>query len=523
MATDMPTEMPTAAVRLLTSPDDTDALGREIALWLGAGDFVALIGPLGAGKTVLARAIVNALSPSPQEVTSPTFTLVQHYEKARVPVWHFDLYRVAGIDDLDELGLADALDTGLALVEWADRMEPALPADRLEVRLDEAADGRREARLSGHGSWQDRLSRALDLSAFLRKAGWSGATRTWLKGDASARSYERIADRSRARHAIVMNAPHAADGPPVRDGKPYSRIAHLAEDVTSFVAVDRFLEGLGLSVPRIHESDLERGFLILEDLGDRLYGGLIAQGRDLESAYGAAVDVLCVLHEALPPAVLPVEDGRVHRVASYDLAAMMIEVELLIDWAWPATNGGPCPHALRSEYCGLWEEALSRLAGPQVLVLRDYHSPNLLWLPQRQGVRRAGLIDFQDAVIGHPAYDLVSLAQDARIDMPEGLERFVIERWLAACPARVSSLSADAFAADYALLGAQRAAKIVGIFCRLAMRDGKPGYLAHLGRVAGYLRRDLGHPTLSPLAAWFLEHFDLGRDLSDLARNEQWG
>jgi hypothetical protein len=509
--------MPISTERRLASPDETSALGAEIALWLRSGDFIALTGPVGAGKTVLARAIIGALGSAPVEVTSPTFTMAHHYPDLRLPTVHFDLYRVSGASECDELGLEDALDRGVALVEWADRLGDGLPRDRLDIALDDVSAHARHAVLTGHGDWEARLGRCLDLADFIEAAGWSGAARQWLKGDASTRAYERLTDTGGSRSAVLMNAPRGPDGPPVRDGVAYSRIAHLAEDARAFVAVDRYLLARGLSAPRIHAYDLVRGFLLLEDLGDRLYGGLVRSRCDLTQPYEAAIAALCRIQDSPPPSELAAGDTAVHRFARYDLEAMLIEVELLTDWAWPAWHGGSCPEDMRASYRCLWSDLLSGLSGPDVLTLRDFHSPNLLWLPEREGAARAGIIDFQDAVIGHPAYDLASLAQDARVDLPDGMEGWIIDTWLGGRPDHVRGLPADEFLADYALLAAQRAAKIVGIFCRLALRDRKPGYLAHLPRVCGYLRASLAHPRLAPLTRWFGRHFDLDREWPPLA------
>ncbi|NND48759.1 MAG: tRNA (adenosine(37)-N6)-threonylcarbamoyltransferase complex ATPase subunit type 1 TsaE [Rhizobiales bacterium] len=509
--------MPFSTKRTLGSPEITGDLGAKIALWLRPGDFIALTGPLGAGKTVLARAIISALGPSPEEVPSPSFTLVQHYPDLRLPAAHFDLYRISEQGELDELGIEDALEAGLVLVEWADRFESALPSDRLEIALEDTSPDMREAMLIGHGGWDARLRRSVDLAAFIDGAGWTHARRQWLKGDASTRAYERLVDPASGQSALVMNAPRGPDGPPVRDGLSYSRIAHLAEDVNAFVAVDRHLLALDLSAPQILAADTGRGFLLIEDLGNCLYGDLIASHSDLSAPYEAAVDALCRIHAAPPPDGLAIGDSKMHPLSRYDPAAMLIEVELLVDWAWPAWKGAPCPHDIREAYCDAWSNNLASLGGPEVLTLRDFHSPNLIWLPEREGAARAGLIDFQDAVIGHPAYDLVSLAQDARIDLPDGLERHIVDYWLACRPAHVADISRDHFEADYALLGAQRAAKIAGIFTRLAERDGKPDYLAHMPRVLEFLRANLVHPRLAEIADWFDEHVELELEIGRCA------
>ena len=149
-------------------------------------------------------------------------------------------------------------------------------------------------------------------------------------------------------------------------------------------------------------------------------------------------------------------------------------------------------------------------------MLRDYHSPNLMWLPEREGIRRVGILDFQDALSGPLAYDLVSLLQDARLDVPEALEREQLARYCAARGAQSQQFSSDQFVALYATLGAQRNSKILGIFARLAKRDGKRGYLAHIPRVARYLERDLAHPALAELRRFYARELPSAADLPPL-------
>lgn len=492
--------------RRLASLGATEALGAEIAGWLRRGDVVTLDGPIGVGKTVLARAIIAALSADQApDVPSPTFTLVQAYPGLRIPVAHVDLYRVESAEELEELGLEEAMSDGVVLIEWPDRAAGRVPDDRLAVEIFEEEGGARVAVLRGCGAWAPRLRRAEELSDFIRAAGWGEGERRWLKGDASTRSYERISLSGRS--AILMNAPGGSDGPPVRGTKPYSTIAHLAEDVRAFIAVDRYLRRLGLSAPEILDGDPDRGFLLLEDLGDELYGTLAERGSDLAGPYEAAIDVLIRLHREDPPDRLPIDTGADYRVPAYDLEAYLIEAELLLDWTWPAAFGAPCPDRERQTFRDIWRDLLSPLVEDRVLVLRDFHSPNLLWLAGRQGAARAGLIDIQDAVIGHPAYDLVSLAEDARVDLPPGWREKLIADYLGRRPGGPGAGPDEGeFRAAMAILGAQRAAKIIGIFTRLAARDGKDAYLAHIPRVRGYLKTNLDDPRLAPLARWFAAH-----------------
>jgi N-acetylmuramate 1-kinase len=478
-----------------------DILASRLALALKAGDVIALSGPLGAGKTTLARALVGRLGEE-GEVPSPTFALMQRYETKRLTLTHCDFYRLEPAE-LGELGLEDALDEGVVLIEWPERAERWLPSDRLDIAMDETATSNlRRIVLTGHGTWGMRLDRLQALGRFLDKTPYAEAGASYLEGDASTRSYARLALPGRG--AILMNSPRQPDGPPIRDGKPYSAFVHLAEDVGPFVAVAGALREQGLSAPAIYAFDLDQGFLILEDLGDRMFGSEMVKKRSLAELYGSAVDVLVALARKPPPELLPIEGHAPYHLPAYDPEAMLTETSLLIDWFWPAVHGKPAPEALREQYLGLWRPLIARAAkADQGWVLRDYHSPNLMWLPERQGIKRVGILDFQDALRGPLGYDLVSLLQDARLDVPEALERDELDRYCAARSAQSQHFSSDQFRTLYATLGAQRNSKILGIFARLAKRDGKRGYLAHIPRVARYLKRDLAHPALAELRRFY--------------------
>jgi tRNA threonylcarbamoyl adenosine modification protein YjeE len=485
-------------------------LGEQLAFVARRGDLFALSGELGAGKTTLARAIIHALfGTRGEEIPSPTFTLVQTYATPRMPVAHFDLYRLGAAAELEELGLDLALKNGIAIVEWPEHAGERLPADRLDVRIDDAGDAAsRKVTLTGHGDWASRLDRFVAMRALVGSE--DGSELRYLQGDASVRRYGRLLRGARP-GAILMDWPRQPDGPAIRNGLPYSRLAHLAEDVRPFVAVASALDNAGLTVPRIHAQDLDNGFLLLDDLGDRVFGREVETGGGEQATlWRAATEALVALHGAPPPYSLPVAGGGTHDVSAYDAGAMAIETELLVDWYWPAVRGARVPASERDEFTGLWGDVFAELGkAPPGWVLRDYHSPNLLWLPERQGIARVGVIDFQDAMRGPAAYDLVSLLQDARLDVPPELEAHLFDHYCSGVAAR-GEFDRDAFAFAYAALGAQRNTKIVGIFARLAKRDGKPGYLQHIPRLWRYIDRDLAHPKLAGLKRWYERNFPTG-------------
>ncbi len=476
----------------------TARLAEALALALAPGVLVALSGDLGAGKTALARALLRALADDPAlEVPSPTFTLVQPYPAGRIPAAHADLYRIASPEEADELDLPGALEGGVALVEWPERGGIAPGPGVLWVALGFGASaGERTARLCAQGPLAARLSRVLAAGAFLEAAGRGTARRRFLDGDASTRRFERVEDA--AGRAVLMDMPRRADGPVLRDGLTYGELARLAMDVRPFVAVGAYLRGLGLSAPALLGHDLAAGFLLLEDLGDAF---VAEAGRPVAERYRAAADVLARLHRADLPAVLPLPDGTGHAPPPMDADLLLAELELYPDW-YRAAFGPPVSAAERADFLAAWRAVLAPvLDGPRHLVLRDYHSPNLLWLPAREGPGRVGLIDHQDAVAGPLPYDLASLAQDARVTVPADLEAALLERYLAAAPPP----DEGAFRASYRVLAAQRAMRILGTFVRLDRRDGKPRYLAHLPRLRAYLARARGEPALAPVARWLAE------------------
>ena len=488
--------------RFLGDEAATKRLGDDLAMALRPGDVLALSGDLGAGKSTLARALIRALADDETlDVPSPTFTLVQSYD-ARIPVHHFDLYRLASAFELDELGFDEALATGAALVEWPDRATDRMPPTTILVELDHQGDGRL-VRLSGQGAAFERIGRSLAMRDFLTTAGWGLAQRRHFVGDASARSYE-IATLEGFSPRILMNSPELVLGPPVRDGKPYALIAHTARSVAAFVAIDRALAEGGVSVPEIHAQNLEHGFLLTSHLGSGNF--LDADKKPVAERYAAAAELLAMMHGRPWSYRLEAAPGIFHAVPPFDRDAMMIEAELLVDWYVPAITGAPATEELRDGYRREWQALFDRLSSREnTLMLRDFHSPNIIWRDERQGHDRLGIIDFQDALVGPGAYDVASLAMDARVTVSPGIEKTTLDAYIAARHA-AGAFDEEAFIETYAIMAAQRNSKILGIFVRLDRRDGKPAYLKHLPRIRDYLRRALAHPALAYLRDFYTEH-----------------
>jgi len=325
------------------------------------------------------------------------------------------------------------------------------------------------------GAQSSMSDRAAQRRDFVARSGWGDAEERLLAGDASFRKYFRLT-RTNAT-AVVMDAP-----------APW-------EDVRPFVRIGKHLLAMKLSAPEIHAIDEANGFLLLEDLGDDTYARVLANGGNEAELYARATDVLAAVHAAPDHGLLPDLGG-------YEGEALIEAAILLPEWYLAEATGHTTPADVMESYRATWRVCLANLpAGPGALLLRDFHKDNLLWLPQRPGVRACGLLDFQDAQRGHPSYDLVSLIEDARRDVSPAVHAACLARYLSA-----TGLNAQDFRTGFALMAAQRHARIIGLFVRLLRRDGKPEYLPYLPRVWRQFERALQHPALEPLRAWVDRH-----------------
>src|SRR5215469_16141979 len=303
-----------------------------------------------------------------------------------------------------------------------------------------------------------------EMHAFLASSGWGDADLSPLPGDASTRRYIRL---SRNRHrAMLMDQPQSAEQPPCppdatpdqRHALGYNAVARLAgADCGRFIAAADFLRSLGISAPDVYASDITKGFVVIEDLGDNLFADALATGGDEQLLYSGAVDALARLQHDLAPEKLTPDRA----LYAYDETALTAEIDLMTEWFMPVALGRAASGNETSEHRALWRETLRTvLNSPRVFVHRDYHAQNLFWLPDRRGVSRVGVIDFQDAVAGTKSYDLISLLEDARRDVPLELAEAMTERYLDAIDRNGGGIDREAARAEMAVMAAQRNAKI---------------------------------------------------------------
>jgi hypothetical protein len=332
---------------------------------------------------------------------------------------------------------------------------------------------------------------------FLAANGLRGARRQALAGDASTRAYERLYPANGGLSLIFM------DQPPAIEALGYNASARLAAGrVDAFVACAGFLRGQGLSAPQVHAADPASGLAVLEDLGDDLYARLIEAGIDEAPLYERAIDGLIRLHAAPPPTVLHAQ-GSAWPLLRYDDLALKTGADLFVEWLPRLQTRLDFGAEAHAAWEMAWAPIRARLdAASDVFCHRDYHAENLIWLPDRPAAAAAGMLDFQDAVRAHRAWDLMMLLQDARRNVSAAREAASLDRYLAAHP----ELSRQTFLSDYAAAAGLNACRIIGLFARLTVRDAKPRYAGFIPRMWTYLGRNLAAPGMEAARAWFDRH-----------------
>jgi tRNA threonylcarbamoyl adenosine modification protein YjeE len=468
---------------ILPLPDlaTTEALAYKLAPLLRRGDMLALQGDLGAGKTAFARPLLRALGVT-GEVPSPAYTLVQHYETAAFPVYHFDLYRLKDASELDELGWDDAMADGVMLVEWPEHAGNRLPDNRLTLRFALNGEAERQCALEGHGGWAEReqlerVGRAAEIAGFLAEAGWGIAATEPIEADFSSRRYERL-HRADGQTSILMDA-------------------DANQRTSQFVALAWLLRSLDFSAPEIFAARPLRSLALMEDLGDANIGHLLDEHVQAAPFYLRAAAVLARLHQNFAPAMAQHID-----IPHFTGELFATRAEKFLDCYVPFELRREASEQERHSFRAAWLEALKPVKIlPQTLMLRDFMPDNAMDLAKRDGWRALGLLDFQDAGIGPIAYDLASFCEVVRRD---GGDKFLIpsinhyyERAHPAC-------SLKALQNGCRILSAQRHTRILGILADPAQKN-RERKLAFLPRTRAYLAQLLQDEALRPVQAWMKE------------------
>ena len=452
------------AAALLTLTGDaelTTALARALAPDLRAGDTILLEGPVGAGKSHFARALIRARLESPaEEVPSPTFTLVQTYD-GDPPIWHADLYRLSDVAEVEELGLLDAMADAITLIEWPDRMAPAESALKLRLHSHEHPEFRRIEALGDEIAWA-RARRAGERAVFVQSAGWAEAEVSFLTGDASARRYFRLKRGDDA--AVLMDSD--------------------AQTLAPYLDMTEWLAQRGFDVPKVIATDKTAGLALLEDFGDAQIARVIEASPERAGDLYQRIAALLARLASFPPAP---------GIKALDGPEMARQVGMFAEWYPKAAGAGAEAQAAADKIAPTIARLHARLCAdlPPVTGLRDFHAENIILTPDD----RLGLLDFQDAVATHPAYDLVSVLHDARREIPPEVEQAAISRFL-----QNTGLDEGRFRAAFALLGVQRNLRIMGIFTRLCLVEGKSRYLQFMPHVWSLIQRELQAPELAELA-----------------------
>lgn len=484
----------------LENEEATKLFAQDLALALKPGDLITLQGDLGAGKSTLARALIHTLANDDHlDVPSPTFTLVQSYQLPQYEVIHADLYRLSTEEEIDELGLHEAREQGILLIEWPEKGAHLLGSPTFAIILKHEGCGRRITLTSTEDS-TERLQRSFTIRTFLTTHGRGHVNRCFLAGDASARSYELLDDGNHQEVLMDAQIMQMEQNTNASDAD----IMHLATDINQFVGISQLISDNRFAAPHIFIKDIEKGLLILEDLGcERIVD---QSGNPIEDRYIACSELLAAFHQKSWPSEKQFATFLL-QIPPYDCQTMQAELSLLLDWYLPFQKKKTLNQEQRKAFFTCWQPYLESLTqGENTFVMRDYHSPNIIWRAHKEGIDRIGLIDFQDGLKGPTVYDLVSLAQDARTSISSTLETKILNTYFyARYQKQQQPFDEDELRKLYAFAGAQRVSKILGIFVRLHQRDKKSSYIKHIPHLQDYLARNLSHPALASLKSFYQE------------------
>ena len=487
-----------AEIHNINTLNELDAFVKYITPIFEKGDLLALNGEIGSGKTTLTKHLINYLTATRiDEINSPTFNLCQTYSNEDLIISHYDFYRLDYLQEIEELDINDSIKNNFTIIEWANKFSSILPKDHIEIQIDNKSD-KREYKILFHGEYAKKIAGHKNRLSFLSNSNLNIKKITNMRGDASKRKYYRVNDGTET--FVLMDA--------LEDS--INKTA-TSKTITDFIIFRQYLEDIGLRVPKIYEFDIQKQLILEEDLGLTTYDELYSK-LSFQDLINPAIESLLILVHSNYKNINDL-DGKAFKPQNFDEKVFINESKIFIDYYWPYVKNSICPEEEKYEFLSIIEKIYSDLSTDKTLVLRDYHSPNLHYLQNEKGHKKCALIDFQDALLGHPLYDLVSLAQDARFTISEDQERYIIDTFKDKFLFNDFQLSKSSFNEQYKILAIQRSLKILGIFARLSLLEGKNNYIIHMPRVLNYIRRSMDCSLLNNLTHWLKINF---KDIFDV-------
>ena len=481
-----------AEIHNINTLNELDAFVKYIAPIFEKGDLLALNGEIGSGKTTLTKHLINYLTATRiDEINSPTFNLCQTYSNEDLIISHYDFYRLDYLQEIEELDINDSIKNNFTIIEWANKFSSILPKDHIEIQIDNKSD-KREYKILFHGEYAKKIAAHKNRLSFLSNSNLNIKKITNMRGDASKRKYYRVNDGTE--NFVLMDA--------LEDSINKTT---TSKTITDFIIFRQYLEDIGLRVPKIYEFDIQKQLILEEDLGLTTYDELYSK-LSFQDLINPAIESLLILVHSDYKNINDL-DGKAFEPQNFDEKVFINESKIFIDYYWPYVKNSICPEEEKYEFLSIIEKIYSDLSTDKTLVLRDYHSPNLHYLQNEKGHKKCALIDFQDALLGHPLYDLVSLAQDARFTISEDQERYIVDTFEDKFLFNDFQLSKSSFNEQYKILAIQRSLKILGIFARLSLLEGKNNYIIHMPRVLDYIRRSMDCSLLNNLTHWLKINF----------------
>ena len=473
---------------------DLEKLSKELAPLLNEGGVVTLNGQIGAGKTTLAKLIIQQLTQTPlEDIVSPTFNLYHTYNKDNLEIAHYDFYRIESEMELHEIDLNESFTDKICIIEWADKFRDFLPKDRIEIFI-KCTKNERVYRINPLGKFREVVSNRAKIENFLGGLDINFTELQRLPGDASKRNYYRVMSSDNT--MIVMDATQKSD---------IKNKTGLTNGIDDFIKIQEYLNSIDVRVPKLIARNKIDNIILEEDLGEYSYTDMLTK-ENYQKLYNPAIKTLIHISNINHPKNISTKSNP-HYLKEFDLNIYLNEAEIFIDYYWPFIHGKQCNADKKQEFTHIMEEVYSNLTNDKTLMLRDFHSPNLLFLENENGFRKCAVIDFQDALFGHPLYDLVSLTNDARITIDEYQEKYLIGLYKKDFPFNNFQFDSLSFMQQYHILGVQRSIKILGIFARLAILEANQNYLVHMPRIICYIKRIMQSGSIQALACWLNQNF----------------